>query len=281
MKHVVLVIVFFILLKIYTLPAISASLNSTSLQGDITFEQEFVVNSTLSIQAADGTNYFLRGVFYKEGSSNYCGITWNGSEWFSGPYSTNEGWKKFLKVTMANNTWQGELKARIDKEDSGCSQSGMYKFKIQRFNEGSGSSNFDDQNELSVNIMIPTPTNTPTPTSKPTPTLKPTSTPKPTLTPKTVSSVNSNVDNTEVSEVLGLVTEQSLDEEDEMEFESDPNTQLKLATRSGSENEPGITITENPNQFDLEKKKNPYVTIGGFFSLLASCGILVMRKIRG
>lgn len=127
------------------------------------------------INAPDGTNYYLRGVFYKEGSNNYCGYTWNGNDWFSGPYSTDERWKKFLSVTIASDSAQTTLKAKLDITDSGCKESGTYKFKVQRFTQ-SGNGTFDGQNEQTLQILIPTSVPTATPTVRASPTQKPSTT---------------------------------------------------------------------------------------------------------
>lgn len=190
----------------YPLPVSASSITFENAPSTLSsIDDEYSVTITMSVDAKNDTVYYLRGVFYKPGSSNYCGYTWNGSEYFAGPYSSNEGWKKFLKITIQNNTWNGNLKAKIDSSDSGCKTSGNYNFKIQRFTE-SGSSAFDTQTEQVVQITVPTPTDTPTSTPKPTVTPspskspsntptppKPTSTPKqPTSSPKPSSSSNSS-----------------------------------------------------------------------------------------
>ncbi len=139
---------------------------------------ELTFQIKLSINVSNNTNYYLRGVFYKKDTSNYCGFTWNGSAFFSGPYSTNEGWKQFPKVTIQENNWEGEIRVKIDNNDNGCSESGEYGFKLQRFTE-SGSATFDTQDEKLFTFIIPTPTPTLSPTSTPTPTSKPTKSPTP------------------------------------------------------------------------------------------------------
>ncbi len=164
-------------------------------QSDIKDADDYSVSLEFSIEQADDTKYYLRGVFYKEGTSDYCGYTWNGSGWYKGPYTSGDGWKNFLPISIKNSTWSGILKSKIDTGDSGCRESGVYGFKIERFTE-SGSPNFDNQNEVRVNIMIPTPTHTPQPTHTPMPTDKPTPTvkPDPSATPTTVK-VNSLMTN--------------------------------------------------------------------------------------
>lgn len=145
-------------------------------------EETYTVPIQVSINATDGTEYYLRGAFYKNGTTNYCGFTFNGTDWNASPSE----YTKFLKIVITNNVWEGELKTKLDQTDSGCKESGTYKFKVYRYTT-TGSSNTDTQNELSVTVVLPTltptpttvPTHTPTPTKTPTPT----STPKPTATP--------------------------------------------------------------------------------------------------
>lgn len=172
---------FFILFPGYTFAAASITLQSNQnfLQAP---DEEYEVNVSLSINQVDGTVYYLRGVFYKPGTIKYCGFTWNGSSWFNGPYSGDEGWKNLLPVTIQSDSWSGKIKARIDPGDNDCKNSDTYNFKVRRYNQVSGSSTFDDQQELAVTVSFtvpspsptPTPTATPTPPPSPTPTLSPT-----------------------------------------------------------------------------------------------------------
>lgn len=157
---------------------------------------EFVVNTSLFVSVADNSNYYLRGVFYKPGTSNYCGYTWNGNTWYKGP---NSGWANFLPITVFSSTWSGQLKAKIDPEDTACNSSGKYNFKIQRFKD-SDNGEFYSQNELSIDVIIPTITSTPsinpslTPTSIPTIISTNTPTPKITLIP--TNTIKNNPTNT-------------------------------------------------------------------------------------
>lgn len=167
--------------------------SSISLQSDKNqingIDDEYFVNANLSINAADGTNYYLRGVFYKPRTTKYCGYTWNGNNWFSGPYTSGDGWKNFLQVTINDNSWSGELRAKLDNNDNDCNTSGVYNFKIIRYTSSGSPSSSDSVNELTVEVLIPSPAPSPTempiPTKEPTPTRTPapTHTPFPTRTP--------------------------------------------------------------------------------------------------
>lgn len=161
--------------------AASINLNESSKTTISDYNEEYQIKVNMSIDTSDGTLYYLRGVFYQIGTNNYCGLTWNGTSWFSGPYSSGEGWKNFLPVTIASSSATILLKAKLDGNDNGCRNSGTYNFKVQRFTQN-GSGDFDTQNEQTINVNLPTPTPTLVPTSVPVATSVPSNTPKPSST---------------------------------------------------------------------------------------------------
>jgi len=169
----ILIFIFFLFL-IYTPLVLAATISINGGQQSITANDEYTVAVTLSIE--NSTNYYLRGVFYKPNTSHYCGYTWNGSSWFKGPYSSNNGWTNFLQVTTKNNSWSGQLKAKIDLTDSACSGGGAYNFKVERFTQG-GTRESDTQNEQTVNVVVATPTLAATPPDGGSPTVSPTLSP--------------------------------------------------------------------------------------------------------
>lgn len=145
---------------------------------NIGINDEISVSTNLSINVSDGTQYYLKGVFYKPGTSNYCGYIWNGSGWYS------DGWANFLPITVQNASWSGMLKIKVDPSDSGCKESGNYLFKVQRFtSSGNSSIASDDQNDIQFVITVPTATPITVPTATPTKVPTPTSTPIKTPTP--------------------------------------------------------------------------------------------------
>lgn len=190
--HLLLVICCFSIGLFFVFPAFAATFSLSSSQANLQIADTFNVDANLSINAKDGTVYYLRGIFYQDGTTAYCGFTWNGSSWFSGPYSSNNGWENFLPITITNSSWSGQVQAKIDITNNSCQKNGNYNFKIERFTS-CGSSSYDDQNILVVNFFVPTPTITPVPTATPTkiptptPTLKPTPTFKPTSTDKSTA----------------------------------------------------------------------------------------------
>lgn len=191
-KRVFSIFIIVLLSSIFASQVFAASISfqntKTQLSGP---DEEFTTDATFSINAADNTQYYLRGLFYKSGTSgNYCGFTWNTITWFNGPYS-GEGFKSLLPINITNNSWTGQIKARIDSNDSACKESGEYKFRVLYYT-ANGNSNQPTQTEPSVEIVIPTPTPSPTPTPEPTKTPVPTKVPTPTKISSTTAPANTN-----------------------------------------------------------------------------------------
>lgn len=164
-KFSVLTLIFILFFLIKT-PLQAATISLSSDKTQIQSSDELDVSVSLSINVATSSGYYLRGVFYKPNTTSYCGYTWNGTSWFSGPYSTNAGWKNFFPITINDDKWNGTIKVKIDPRDSGCKDSGIYSLKIQRFT-ASGNSTFDSQIPLTFEISLPIPTLSPVPTQKP------------------------------------------------------------------------------------------------------------------
>lgn len=242
-------------------PAHAATISTQNGVSSLGPADEYAIDAALSIGSADGTKYFLRGVFYQDGTKNYCGYTYNGLDWYNGPYTTNNGWENLLPIIVQNSSWSGQLRAKLDIADSNCAASGTYHFKIERFTL-SGSASFDTQNEQTLTVVIPTPTPTPlpptaTPKPLPTNTQTPTQKPTPTFYPTHVvptmdlSSVESSDTPSTLSGILGA------------SVSSMPTFVAGIRD----------TKETTPNTWAI------LFIIGGIF-LLAACGILVfiLRK---
>lgn len=239
----------------------------SSSQNSLNTNDEFNVGVSFTINTGDGTSYYLRGVFYKEGTSQYCGYTWNGNNWYNGPYSNN-GWEQLLPVTIYQSSWSGQLKAKVDSSDSGCQSSGEYKFRVQRYTTG-GSSSFDDQNILTVNLTIPTPTPTsqptPTPTKAPTPTptvkAVATSTPTPLLIKTTEEHTNTSQKINGNGEVLGVSSGKKSQSPSPTD-EPTPEVLVKDESTGSAMFSPAVFL------------------IGGLGVITVGCGILLFREWR-
>src|SRR5260221_6729939 len=137
----------------------AATITMSNGLSKINSEDEYSVSVHVSINASDGKVYYLRGIFHTQGSSNYCGYTWNGNIWYNSPVDNGNN---FLPITIENNVWDGTLKAKIDTSDRGCLDSGTYYFKILRYTGGSSTASDETTTEQQVAITIPTPTPSPT-----------------------------------------------------------------------------------------------------------------------
>lgn len=272
-----------ILLYVFFLQAnetFAAEISHTAAITHATVDSEIDLDVSLSIQAANDTEYFLRGVFFKEGSTNYCGYTWNGDEYFAGPYSTNEQWKKFQKILIVDSKWEGKMKVKIDPSDSGCQESGEYLLKIQRFTSSGGSS-YDTQQEsefvFTIPTQTPTPSNTPTPSKTPTPTKKPTAT----SAPKATSSTQGN---TKVSDAENAALTSQLLAGKESYNEGNPAGDAHTPTRKTKKKTLGKSVEEIVFATSSAKEKdakggNIFIYLGGA-SMLTSCGILLYQTYR-
>ncbi|OGG30898.1 hypothetical protein A3I51_04830 [Candidatus Gottesmanbacteria bacterium RIFCSPLOWO2_02_FULL_38_8] len=166
---ILLAVPLFLLIIPQKLMAASISLSDPS--SDILSEvnQEFEITVNLSINAADGTKYYLRSVFFKSGTNRYCGYTWSGQNWYNGPFSSNDGWKNLPSIIISSDSAQTRVKSKLDPLDNDCNSSGEYFFKVERYTQG-GSGSFDDQNEQKIIVDIKAPTITVKPTLIKTPT---------------------------------------------------------------------------------------------------------------
>lgn len=250
-----------------TSPVLGASLTLSSSQASLTAADEYSVHVALSIGSPDGTQYFLRGVFYAS-SGAYCGYTWNGSSWYNGPYTVNNGWQQLLAIPIAAESWAGQLKAKIDTSDANCQTNGTYHFKVERYT-ASGNGSFDTQNDLTVNITVPTPTFTPVPTPKPT--RVPTTIP-PTRMPTPAPSETYGA--TPVSADEGFV---------KGDIDYQPGS---VSAEASSEEELTATITRVPTKILVKGDQKPKSTsfgilfiIGGGLCLIG-CGILFFLRWR-
>lgn len=265
--------------SVFAVASIGLSDSSTDSLSDP--NQEFQVKVKLMINTPDGTNYYLRGVFYKEGEgpSKYCGFTWNGTEWFSGPYSTDERWKKFLSVTIASDSAQTTLKAKLDITDSGCKESGTYKFKVQRFTQ-SGNGTFDGQNEQTLQIRIPTSVPTATPSIRASPTQKPSSTPT-RVTPtgtgvkiQNTSTIAIQTESTLPESKVNKNTDTDLGETISQKFHDSSGASLLLgeSTAPGEQN-PERTVIHSTNDY---RPITLFLSLGGL--LFIACGVFMVIK---
>jgi len=278
-KASILILLLFCLAVPKTVFAATATITINNAKTQLqSVDEEYPVDVTLSINASDETVYYLRGVFHKQNTTNYCGYTWNGADWFKGPYSSNEGWKNFLPISITNDSWAGVLKAKIDPTDSGCNSSGTYNFKIQRFTENSSSGTFDNQDVQTVSVVVPTPTPILTLTPTPTPTSIPTNTPttKPTSTPKIPTPTKTATPTPIKSETASPIL--IADDVEESTQEAFPTSILGESTESAANNSSLTSPFAKETKTLASSTSNlSKILIGTGIIFLIACGILAFR----
>lgn len=170
-----------LLLIFVTLPErVFASKKITFNTNKITLLHEEEIELIASCSGfSSGEQLFIKGVFFKEGSTNYFGYTKKNDSWI----------KNSTKITdqrqVSIDSWDGKLQVKSDADDSGFSDSGTYKLKIGFYtinSSGDPSSVSWSETITDITLNKPSPTNTPssTPTKTPTPKKTPTSTIAPT-----------------------------------------------------------------------------------------------------
>lgn len=130
------------------------------------FTDPFDVEVKVSSGSANTMNY-LRINLYKNGSTNYFGYTFNGTDWHNDSTYTN-----YLPIILdSNGNWSGIVKGKLDVASTFYDGSGSYGLKVRRYTAG-GTYIWSNENLLTIDAATPTPTSSPSPssTSSPTPT---------------------------------------------------------------------------------------------------------------
>lgn len=139
--------------------ALQKSENSFSIKdipSEINSNQEFETQVFLNLPNNPEQNFFLKGAFKKDGSSNYFGQTYS-----AGWIGNSEKYSKQLKITTGTTgNWEGKIKVKPDMDDSGFQGSGSYIFKVARYSDSGSGPTWS--NELSVRISA---ADTPKPSS--------------------------------------------------------------------------------------------------------------------
>src|SRR5260221_7581930 len=166
-------LIVFILFIALTKNVLAVSLTVSNFPSSISSEMFNV--DVLITGASTGTNY-LRIDLYKDGTTNYFGETYNGSDWYSG----SDG-KSYFPVQIQNSSGSATLQAQIGNPNlTNYPGPGTYKLKIRRYTSSGSQSSNDTQILSEIQITYATPTPTPSPTPSPTPI--PTATSIPTAT---------------------------------------------------------------------------------------------------
>ena len=146
----------------------AVSISAVDFPGSVKDES---FNVTASISGASLGQNYLRIDLFKEGTGNYFGETFNGSNWYSG----GEG-KLFFPVTIdSSKLVLATITARFGNPSSlEYPGPGSYKLKIRRYtSSGNQASDNQDAVNIQINFITPSPVPTSTVTPVPTPSASP------------------------------------------------------------------------------------------------------------
>lgn len=156
-KRALALFVICVLFTLNTSPAISSrSVSVTSDKTSLFGEEELILSASIS-GFTDGETIYLKGAFFKEGSTNYFGYTKKDDTWVkNSTTAVNQ-----RQVTIGQ--WDGLAIVRSDFNDSGYTGKGAYNLKLGYYYITSGgnvSSVNWSSNILSIVLDQPIPTPT-------------------------------------------------------------------------------------------------------------------------
>lgn len=170
-------------------PTPSPSVSSSSVfqisntPNKINTDQSFNVNTQIT-GLTPNTVYYLKGAFYKSGSTNYFGKTKVGNDWIKNSVTSTS---QYSITSDSGGNFNGSLEVMPDNTDSGYTGSGRYLFKAGRYNSTGG--NLTWSNEVEIEI---TGANTNTSSQSTTPKPSSSATTSPTASETKVLSVSTN-----------------------------------------------------------------------------------------
>jgi hypothetical protein len=136
---------------IFTANLSSQTINST----------EALVASTKITGLKAASAYYLKGAFFKTGSTNYFGKTLVSGNWVKNSQSSLS---QFPIKTDNLGSWSGSISFMPDMEDSGYTGSGQYFFKVARYNSSGSDLAWSNQNTVNINHISSNTISSPKPT---------------------------------------------------------------------------------------------------------------------
>src|SRR5258706_10031607 len=126
--------------------ALAVSVSITTHPSTI-MQDMFTLSASIS-GAGNGTNY-LRIDIYKDGTQNYFGETFNGTDWYSG-----SDYHGYFPITIAGSSWNGNIMGNLGSPSvSQYDGTGTYKIRLRRYT-GGGSSTASEADASSVVVAI-------------------------------------------------------------------------------------------------------------------------------
>lgn len=144
-------------------PTPSSSSNFFSITSSQTeLDSLTVLSVKVDLTNEPNSNFYFKGAFQKEGSTNYFGQTKVGENWIKN--NANYSLQKQI-TTDPLGKWSGDLEVKIDTEDSGYTGSGGYLFKVARYNSVGTSLTWSNILNIQIKSSATQTQNSPTPKS--------------------------------------------------------------------------------------------------------------------
>lgn len=235
------------------------SADKTSLSSD----EELNISASVS-GFTTNEKIYVKGSFFKDGSSNYFGFTKNNDIWIKN--STTALSQKEVVI----GSWDNSVKTKPDFSDTGFSGAGNYKFKLGFYyltGGGNVSSINWSSNDLIISLSSP-------------PSIENSQTPiKTSMSSKSSSGVSKapSATKTPTSSSQAVLAAST----------KNPSKSVKISThsRSASEYAKIKTITQNDNKKDVkvlgtkESNFSPIILLSGIVILLAAVFMFVKKEL--
>jgi hypothetical protein len=151
----------FFLLILFTPSARASRKLNISVDKNLLLENQELTVSASASGFSTGDKIYLKGSFYKDGSTNYFGFTKSGESWIKNSATALN--QRLVEI----GSWDNLVSVRIDTSDSGFNGTGEYKFKLGYYYITSGgnisSINWSENNlDLKLEALVNSPTTIPT-----------------------------------------------------------------------------------------------------------------------
>lgn len=97
------------------------------------------------------TDFYLKGVFIKENSSNYFGKTKVNQSWIKNSMS----YQNQIKITTDDlGNWNGTVSVMVDLDDSGFGGNGSYIFKVGRYDTDGSNLTWSNNSQIKITEVV-------------------------------------------------------------------------------------------------------------------------------
>ncbi len=241
---------------------ISSDKNSLSL------DQELVISASAS-GFTNGEKIYVKGAFFKDGSSNYFGVTKNNDSWIKNSTTA------LNQREIIPGVWDNVVIVKPDYSDNGFTGAGEYKFKLGFYyltSAGNTSSVNWSSNDLNITINS-VPTNIPTVKTNSTSSITKTSSSSNSKSPTpTKLASGTSIANYPASTQIKK-TNQEFDKITHKVRSASEFAKIKPVTREGNKKEVKVLGAKESNFA-------PILFISGFLFIMAAISMFVLKILR-